>query len=246
MPIVRACVMLSHMDGIFLTRAQSRAVDALAVEGYGMASIVLMENAGRGIAEVLLDIDPALPEVLAHPVAILCGKGNNGGDGFVMARYLRIFGARPKVLLLAPPGQLRGDALSNFEILRRMDVPLTDLSSTADLTAALDAEASTARWLVDAMLGTGVQTAPREPYHAAIGWANEQAGLRLAVDVPSGLDCDTGEPYACAVRADHTCTLVTAKTGFARPSAAQYLGQLHVVSIGIPPQIPAELLSRHS
>lgn len=236
--------MLPYMDGVFLTRAQSRAVDAVAVERYGLAGIVLMENAGRGIAEVLLNIDPALHEAPAHSVAILCGKGNNGGDGFVMARHLHIRGVRPKVLLLASPGQLRGDALRNFEILRHTDVPWVDLSSAAALTVALDSEAASARWLVDAMLGTGARSAPREPFLEAIAWLNHQAGSRLAVDVPSGLDCDTGEPLECAVRADHTCTMVAAKTGFARPSAAPYVGQLHVVSIGIPPQIVADLLGR--
>lgn len=230
---------------MFLTREQSRAVDSIAIQRYGIPSMVLMENAGRGVVDVLLEVDPSLTsraaaDRLAPSVAILCGKGNNAGDGFVIARHLRIHGVRSKVLLLAPPDRLHGDALQNYQILCHTDVPLLNLSKECELAAALDREAAGAAWLVDAMLGTGATGPPREPYRAAIQWLNAQPAQRLAADVPSGLDCETGEPAPDTVQANHTCTFVAAKTGFAAPSAARYLGQLHVVSIGIPPQLVLE------
>ncbi|MCG8450632.1 MAG: NAD(P)H-hydrate epimerase [Pirellulales bacterium] len=234
------------MEEIVLTRAQSRAIDTVASERYGIPGIVLMENAGRGVVEVLLEVDPSLtsPVATGHTaptVAIFCGKGNNAGDGFVIARHLLIRGVRSKVLLFAPPEQLRGDALQNYQVLCHTDLEVVDLSSQANLAAALGVEAPDADWLVDAMLGTGASGAPREPFRTAISWLNGQPGRRLAVDVPSGLDCDTGEPAPVTVRADHTCTFVAKKAGFAAPAAADYLGQLHVISIGIPRQVIAEV-----
>jgi NAD(P)H-hydrate epimerase len=237
-----------HMSDIFLTREQSRAIDSIAVERYGIPGVVLMENAGRGVVDVLLQVDPLLisrvaTERSAPPVAILCGKGNNAGDGFVIARHLQIRGVQTKVLLLAPPDELRGDALQNYRILCHTEVPVMDVSAESDLKSALNTEAADASWFVDAMLGTGAIGAPREPFRSAIQWLNHNPGRRLAIDVPSGLDCETGVPALDAVQADHTCTFVAAKTGFAAPAAAAYLGQLHVVSIGIPPELVLKTLA---
>ena len=225
-----------------LSREQSRAVDRLAIEGYGFSGLVLMENAGRGVAEVLVAADPSLVvDAETKPVVVvLCGKGNNAGDGFVIARHLEIRGVRVKVLLLASASELRGDALQNYKILSSCDVPLVDLSRVTDLATALEAEASDAVWVVDAMLGTGAVGEPREPYRTAIEWLNRSQGRRLAVDVPSGLDCDRGQPSTSTVRADITCTFVAPKVGFAQDEAAAYVGQLHVVSIGVPRRLIAE------
>ncbi len=228
------------MAEITLTRAQSRAVDAAAIERCGFSGMVLMENAGRGVVELLLDWDPALAEAGAAPIAILCGKGNNAGDGFVIARHLEIRGACPRVFLLFPSEELRGDALQNYEILRHTNVPIVDLSKTDDLQAQLQSQTADAAWIVDAMLGTGAHGEPREPIRSAITWMNQHKGKRLAIDVPSGLDCDTGQPAECCVRADHTCTFVAPKIGFA--TAGNILGQLHVVSIGIPPRLIEEVI----
>lgn len=222
---------------LVLTRQQSREVDALAIREYGMSGLVLMENAGRGVVDVLLSVDPQLVDKTAGAVSILCGSGNNAGDGFVMARHLEIRGVRSRVVLLNSPEKLKGDALANFEILRHTNVPITDLSATEDLSRSLDRAAGNSAWLIDALLGTGAQGAPREPLATAIRWTNHQPVQRLAVDVPSGLDCDTGVPAAPCVEADHTCTFVAAKQGYTQPSAAGVLGQLHVVSIGTPPQL---------
>lgn len=223
-----------------LTRQQSREIDTVAIDRYGMSGLVLMENAGRGVVDVLLSVDPELGKASARSVVILCGKGNNAGDGFVIARQLEIRGVPAQVFLLAVPTELSGDARVNYEILCHTEVPIVDLSAVVDLDAALAAEAG---WVVDAMLGTGAVGEPRGPFAVAIDWMNRQQVRRLAVDVPSGLDCDTGRPAKATVRADHTCTFVAAKQGFVTATAQEYLGQLHVVSIGIPPRLIDEVAS---
>jgi NAD(P)H-hydrate epimerase len=229
------------MDAITFTRQQSRAIDAAAINEYGIPGMVLMENAGRGVVELLLEWDSTLIGDDAPAVAILCGKGNNAGDGFVIARHLEIHCARPRVILLCPPNELRGDARQNFEILSHTNVRVVDLSSTAEVSSELENHAVDAAWLVDAMLGTGAQGEPREPFRTAIDWMNRQPAKRLAIDVPSGLDCDTGRAAVHTFNADHTCTFVAAKTGFSTAEAAQYVGQLHLVSIGVPPRLILEV-----
>jgi NAD(P)H-hydrate epimerase len=214
-----------------LTLAQSREVDRYAIELVGIPGIVLMENAGRGVVDVLMSREPPLRNVL-----ILCGKGNNGGDGFVIARHLAIRGIVVRVALLAPPDGFTGDAKANFQILERLGFSISDLSKPSDLPAALDELATGANWIVDAMLGTGASGEPREPYRTAIQWFNQQTVQKLAVDLPSGLDCDTGLPSSSTVRAEVTCTLHAPKVGFSAPEAQEFLGELNVVAIGIPQQ----------
>ncbi len=230
-----------------LTRDQSRALDRRAIDQYGISGLVLMENAGRGTVDVLARLG------IAGPVVILCGKGNNAGDGFVIARHLEIRGHACRVLLLCPPDELRGDAATNYAILQKSDVPIIDLSAvdtsqragssptpaSAALHQALDQHGAGADWILDAMLGTGVQGEPRPPFDTAIYWMNtREAGTRaMAVDVPSGLDCDTGRPATHTVCADHTCTFAAMKLGFTQPTAATYTGQVHVCDIGTPPSL---------
>jgi NAD(P)H-hydrate epimerase len=228
---------------LILTREQVRRVDDIVVHQFGMSSLVLMENAGRGVVDVLLEIDPSLTPTRAgasggrgRTVAILCGKGNNAGDGFVIARHLEIRGVLAKVLLLGSPEELRGDARENYEILSHADVPIIDLSAMPPV-AGLDEHARSNSWLIDAMLGTGAQGEPRAPFDAAIEWLNAQDARRLAVDIPSGLDCDSGVPASATVRAEITCTFVAMKPGFMLPQAAPFLGQVHVLSIGVPPRL---------
>jgi NAD(P)H-hydrate epimerase len=177
---------------------------------------------------------------------MLCGKGNNAGDGFVIARHLAIRGVESIVVLLCPPAALTGDALTNYEILVRTRAPMVDASSIASaaLPALLDRQSVGVRWIVDAMLGTGAQGPPREPFDAAIRWMNAQSARRLAIDVPSGLDCDTGRVATVAVKADATCTFVAAKPGFQLAEAAAWIGELHVASVGIPDRTIREAFAR--
>jgi len=222
------------MDDVRLTRAQVREVDRLAIEVYGMSGLVLMENAGRGCADQLVSLG------IASPVAICCGHGNNGGDGFVIARHLELRGYQPRVLLVGDPDSLRGDAAANFQILRHCDVPIFPLEAWD--AAVADRVLDGADWIVDALLGTGASGEPRPPLDQLIPRLNGPAAKRLAIDLPSGLDCDTGVPARNTFRADHTCTFVAAKAGFDAPMARDYLGRVVVLDIGAPPRIVREVL----
>src|SRR3954447_18104870 len=173
------------MPNITLTRHQCRQVDRVAIEEYGISGLVLMENAGRGCVDIMetLGID--------GPVVILCGKGNNAGDGFVIARHLKIRGYTCHVFLLGPPEELRGDAAANFAILQKSDVMITEFAvpdvgpfSTAPyFHAQLNHHAGNAAWIVDALLGTGATGEPRPPYDMAIDWMNARPAQKLAVDL---------------------------------------------------------------
>lgn len=235
-----------------LTRDQTRRVDQLAIDQYGISSMVLMENAGRGVVDVLLDVDSQLAASTGETarVAIFCGKGNNAGDGLVIARHLAIRGVSAQTLLLYGPEELQGDALSNYQVLSRCELPIIELADELatigddanDANALFDEHAGGAAWLIDAMLGTGATGEPRSPVDVAIAWMNRQAARRLAVDVPSGLDCDSGKPADKTLRADVTCTFVAPKIGFEAPAAAPLVGQLRVVSIGTPPRLLQQVL----
>lgn len=216
-----------------LTRTQIRDIDRRAISEYGLAGVVLMENAGRGCVDVLCRLG------CRGPVVIVCGKGNNAGDGFVIARHLDLRGIAVKVLLLGSPDDLRGDAAANFAVLAKCGLPIVDLSVAFDHDR-FAAELSGAEWIVDAILGTGATGAPRPPWDEAIRLMNAAGGRKLAVDLPSGLDCDTGQPAEPTFQADHTCTFVAAKIGFVNSAAASFLGQIHVLDIGAPRKLIEE------
>ncbi len=213
-----------------LSRDQVRLADRLAIERFGFSGLVLMENAGRGTADVIrrLGID--------GPAVVCCGKGNNAGDGFVIARHLNIRGRQVRVLLWAEPEELAGDAAANFHILSKTDVPIEVFGDSHDagrLSKLLDGAAL----IVDALLGTGARGEPRPPFDAVIEQLNAAAAPRLAVDLPSGLDCDSGRPASRTIRAAETCTFLAAKRGFFQPEAEPYVGRLHVCDIGVPPKL---------
>lgn len=224
---------------LILNREQSRRVDVLAVERYGMTGLVLMENAGRGAAEIVAGIlGAANPN---QPVVICCGRGNNGGDGFVMARHMNNRGFAVRVLLFCDPAKLTGDAAANYEIAHRADLPIDVFSSEVD-TAQVAARLGDASCVVDALLGTGATGEPRAPYDQVIDAINGRPAPIVAVDLPSGLDCDTGQPAKHTVRAAHTITFVAPKPGFFTEAAKPYVGKLHVVDIGVPRKLLSELL----
>jgi NAD(P)H-hydrate epimerase len=187
--------------------------------------VVLMENAGRGAAEKLMQLG------IAGPVAICCGKGNNGGDGFVIARHLDNHGHAVRVLLLARPDELTGDAASNFDIIDKAKLPITICWPAVD---ALQQELAPADWIVDALFGTGLYGPVRPPFDRAIAIINATGKRVLAVDIPSGLDCDTGKPLGPTVEAQHTVTFVAQKKGFAAPESREWTGEVHVADIGAP------------
>jgi NAD(P)H-hydrate epimerase len=211
-----------------LSREQVRAIDRRAIEEFGVPGVVLMENAGRGAAEVLLSLGAR------GPVVVCCGKGNNGGDGFVIARHLDNRGVPVRVLLFTRPEALTGDAAINCEIVRRSAISFDVRDGATVDGEALRRELAAAEWVVDALFGTGLAGPVRAPFDAVIAAINASGAKVLAVDIPSGLDCDSGQPLGATVRADHTVTFVAQKLGFAQPAARECVGQVHVADIGAP------------
>jgi len=219
----------------FIRREESRQIDRRAIEDYGLCGLVLMENAGRGVADRLERLG------ISGPVVLCCGKGNNAGDGFVIARHLDLRGHAVRVLVWAEAEELTGDAGVNFHVLQKMGVPRTLFGKGHD-PAQLDAALAGAGWIVDALLGTGARGDPRPPLDAVIDQLNASPAPKLAVDLPSGLDCDTGQAAAHTIRAAHTCTFIAPKIGFRAPGADRYTGQVHVLDIGAPRQLIEEVL----
>lgn len=223
-----------------LSREQVREVDRRAIDRLGIPGIVLMENAAiHAVAELLAALQPAPGR--PPRVAVLCGGGNNAGDGYAMARHLHNHGAAVAIHALKDPARLTGDAATNHLICQRMGLPIT---AVLDAPAVQDAARAWADVdaVVDAMLGTGFAGEVREPIATAIEQVNAGQGpLVLAVDVPSGLDCQSGRPATATVRADVTVTFVARKVGFAAPSAAAHLGRVVVADIGAPPELIAEV-----
>lgn len=224
---------------LVLNREQLRRVDVLAVERFGMTGLVLMENAGRGAAEIIHKLIADQP-LNRKPVVICCGKGNNGGDGFVIARHLDNRGIPVRILLFYDPTKLTGDAAANYEIAHRAGLPIEPLRENIDV-ATVAARLADAACVVDALLGTGAIGEPRTPYDVAIAAINAQPAPVIAVDLPSGLDCDTGSPAKHCVRAKHTITFVAAKPGLLVAAAKPYVGELHIVDIGVPRKVLDDL-----
>ncbi len=233
---------MSAISDRSLTREEVRAVDRRAIDEFGMTGLVLMENAGRGAAEGLIQLG------VGGLVVVCAGKGNNGGDGFVIARHLELFGCDVRLLLFANPSDLSGDAAANWRILEAAETPRVVLGRQPALSD-IDHALSHADWIVDALLGTGTVGEVREPYRTAITSINRSARKVLAVDLPSGLDCDTGLPIesladgtALCVRATQTVTFVARKRGFDNPVSLGFTGQVEVVGIGIPKKLRDEVL----
>lgn len=222
-----------------LSRAAVRSVDLRAIGEYGLPGIVLMENAGRGAAAVLHSLAGGPTSVM-----IACGRGNNGGDGFVIARHLDNLGHRAGVLLACDPAGITGDAAVNHRVVARSGIAIAALHGADG--DAWEAALGGAEWIVDALLGTGAEGAPRGAVATAIR-AIEAARRRpggprvLAVDLPSGLDCDTGATPGDCIHATATATFVAAKKGFDAPGARARTGDVHVVDIGVPRRLLREM-----
>ena len=210
-----------------LTRSQVREIDRRSIEEYHIPGIVLMENAARAAADVACDI---LDGECVGEVLILCGGGNNGGDGLALARHLHNRGADVSIALTIDPSKYKGDALINWQIVSAMKLPWEQLDP-------LKIASAPALLLVDAIFGTGLEQAPREPF-PAIAAAVEQSRLPLlAIDLPSGMDCDIGRPLGACIKATRTITFVAEKVGFANPQAQPYLGEVTIGSIGCPREL---------
>jgi NAD(P)H-hydrate epimerase len=212
-----------------LTSDQVRELDARAWREYGLPGLVLMENAGAGCAQRLQQLG------LAGPIVIVCGSGNNGGDGLVIARHLDNSGHAVRVVLLGDPARLSPDAAVQWRVVTAAgldaQVVTAEQAASARYWQAALSDCST---IIDAILGIGSQGELRPPLPAVLTLLNNSPALRIAIDLPTGLNADTGIPGSITFRAARTLTLVAPKAGFHNPLAAAFLGTVDVIPIGIP------------
>ncbi len=221
---------------------QMRECDRLAMESFGIPGLVLMENAGRAVVEVMAR-DYGLQG--DGEIAVVAGPGNNGGDALVIARHLHQHGARPWVLLLTDPNRLRGDAAVNFRALRDLPVPLLVVQEEDDAAlAALESRLLVSRLVVDGIFGTGLSRELSGRFRQTVELINRFPGPVVAVDAPSGLDSDQGRVLGAAVKADRTVTFALAKPGLVTHPGRQWAGAVEVVDIGIPPEVYGEVFVR--
>jgi hydroxyethylthiazole kinase-like uncharacterized protein yjeF len=219
---------MTDQQALVLSAAQMREVDRRCIEDVGIPGVVLMNNAG---AEVFKFVEKG-------PVGVVCGKGNNGGDGYVVARMALLAGLETRLVMIANPDDITGDAAIFLRAYQNVGGALqvaTD-DSTAKVAVAGLGDCAV---LVDGLLGTGVRGEVRGPIRAAIeAWPTVHT---IAIDLPSGLNADTGEICGCCIQADHTVTFQFAKQGFLRETAKGYLGKLHIADIGIPKSCAEDL-----
>ncbi len=216
-----------------LSRDEVRGIDARAAEDLGLPTLVLMENAGRGAADWLRGLGVGG----STRVLIACGPGNNGGDGGVVARHLDAWEVPVRVVWFAEADHLRGDAATQRDILARSGIDQSYWEPGApdqDEAGRLDALLSGADWVVDGLLGTGLTRDVEGTLRVAIEAMNRSGKPVLALDLPSGLDADTGRPLGAAVRARATATFVAPKLGFAAADAGDFTGEVAVFDIGVP------------
>ena len=208
---------------IRLTREQAREIDRRALEEFGLPGIVLMENAARSAVEIILRNKP-------RSALILCGGGNNGGDGLAIARHLQNHGVRVTIGLTIDPAKYRGDALINWNCIKVMNLPILDAMKALDDSYDLT---------IDAIFGTGLDQPPRAGFDKIVA---KIRGPILAIDLPSGLDCNTGAPLGDAcVKANQTITFAAEKAGFANAKSRAYTGEIFVGEIGIPVELKARV-----
>lgn len=210
-----------------LSRASVRELDRRAIEEFGLPGIVLMENAARNAAELLARLNPA-----RERVAIVCGPGNNGGDGLAMARHLDRLGLTAHLFMPVEP--TTPDARVHLHVAERMLLPVTRGAAIP----AFDRFG----WVVDALFGTGLTRPIESPMSDWVDAINASSAKVLALDTPSGLDVDTGLPLGPCVRATHTISFVGMKAGFQEKSAREWVGELHFADIGAPRRLVDEYL----
>ena len=219
---------------VVMTRDEVRAFDSWAINTLGVPGAVLMENAGRGCAEL---IQEKLSGVARPKVCIFCGTGNNGGDGYVIARHLLNRGFEVVVVICGERSKISGDAKVNLDILEGLGQAIERLNlEQEDIAGRIGTFAAGADMIIDGLFGTGLKGQLSQRYRQLIEAINAQESPILAIDIPSGLDCDSGQPLGAAVKASCTVTFVAVKKGFIVGRAAcQYIGDVLVTSIGVEP-----------
>jgi len=215
-----------------VTAATMRQIDREAIDNRGIPSDTLMENAGSGIAlRILADL---LPRPDSSRVMVFCGKGNNGGDGFVVARHLKQAGADVEVFFIGPPDELSRDAKLNYDRATQVDLKLNQVNSIDELPGMLECDL-----VVDAIFGTGFSGAPRGLAAEMIEYINDLGTLVVSVDLPSGLNADTGTYEGAVVEADYTYTLAQPKFGLFLSPGREVCGDVEIIPIGIPDDVVA-------
>ncbi|MFA5059462.1 MAG: NAD(P)H-hydrate epimerase [Candidatus Omnitrophota bacterium] len=219
----------------FLTSAQAQRIDRIAITKIGIPSIVLMENAGRAAAkEIIRTLKSKRSSLKKNLVLVFCGLGNNGGDGFVIARYLSGAGIKVKVFILGSPHRLKEDAVLNYRILRLLKIPVVRSTATPSLVRR---DILRSQLIVDAIFGVGLNRAINEPFFNMIKTINQYAQCVFAIDIPSGLDATTGKIHGICVNASRTITFNLPKKGFFYNDGPKYTGQIKTLSIGIPKRL---------
>jgi hydroxyethylthiazole kinase-like uncharacterized protein yjeF len=223
-----------------VTASEMQEMDRRTIEDFGLPGMVLMENAGRGATRFLFE---QFPDIENKRVGVIAGRGNNGGDGFVMARYLKQKGIHVQVYLLATANRVQGDAAANLKFLKPLDIPLVEIPDEASFFKYQSEMAGVEVW-IDAILGTGLKSDVKGFFKTVIGFINGLNKRVFAVDVPSGLNSDSGQACGACIRASATATFAFAKTGHIIYPGVQYTGALDIVDIGIPPHIVEEVMPR--
>ena len=206
-----------------LTAKEARRLDGKLKEEYGITTLVLMENAGSAVCREALKAGK-------KKIAVVCGKGNNGGDGFVACRHLRAAGVVPDLFLASEARELKEDARTNLDILLKLGQEAV-LLDHAGLEAFRRKKYSL---IIDALLGVGLSGEVSAQYAGIIAAINATRSKVLAVDIPSGLDADTGSAMGCCVEADITVTFFAPKRGMLAGAGPAYCGKVIVAGLGIP------------
>ena len=225
---------------ILVTAKEMQEMDRRTIEDFGIPGMVLMENAGRGATRFLLE---QFPDIENKRIGVIAGRGNNGGDGYVMARYLKQKGVHVTVYLLALANRVQGDAEANLKFLKPLDVPLVEIPDEASFSKYQSEMAGVDLW-IDAILGTGLRSDVKGYFKTVIEFINGLHKPVFAVDIPTGLNSDTGQVCGTCLRASATATFAFAKTGHKIHPGMQYTGALNIVDIGIPSPIVEEVTPR--
>ena len=210
-----------------LTAKEAKNIDIKAEETFGISTLLLMENAGRAVAEEVVKILRS-----KKSVAIFCGKGNNGGDGFVAARQLLTHGIKSDIFLAGKIKDVKNEARTNLEILLKLKEKIIEVQE--ENLHLIKNKISKYDLIIDALLGVGLAGEVRDVYRDLIGIINTSKAYILSIDIPSGLDATKGKVLGCCVKADKTVTFVAKKRGMVLGEGPKYCGRVVVKDLGIP------------
>ena len=206
-------------------------LDTVAIKHYGVPSIALMENAGRAVADAVIQ---RLQRKRKQDVCVVCGTGNNAGDGFVAARHLFNAEIRTRIFLVGKASQLKSDAAVNYKILKKLKYPIKEIRKVDQKILEIISQAGI---VIDAIFGVGLNRRVEDPFKTIIEALNRSAKHIVAVDVPSGLNATTGDIYGVCVKAKETVTFSLPKKGFYKKMGPRVTGKVIVADIGIPRKI---------